>query len=225
MWCMVIALIGPTSFQWNREKFNEHLPLSSRQYVPLVASERCGKWWVSIWESISLAILEFLEKKERERVRKKYRVDQHSRDDLVFFDFAINYRICERSARIPMWNRVKLRIAHHLTAFFLFLFFSSSLLPETYCVGCSRDFLSTVILFEYQSESKSLDGGDDAAWSFLLLLLLLLAFLSRCANCKQCPPRKIVRSRRYKMKELMILKEKQERRRYMNLNEFIKLLY
>ena len=128
MWCMVIALIGPTSFQWNREKFNEHLPLSSRQYVPLVASERCGKWWVSIWESISLAILEFLKKKEREREweweRKKYRVDQHSRDDLVFFDFAINYRICERSARIPMWNRVKLRIAHHLTAFFLFLFFS-----------------------------------------------------------------------------------------------------
>ena len=71
MWCMVIALIGPTSFQWNREKFNEHLPLSSRQYVPLVASERCGKWWVSIWESISLAILEFLKKKERESEREK----------------------------------------------------------------------------------------------------------------------------------------------------------
>lgn len=69
---------------------------------------------------IELIILEFLKKKEREeKIQSRSALEGWSR----FFDFAINYRICERSARVPIWNRVKLRIVRTTWPFFSLLSF------------------------------------------------------------------------------------------------------
>lgn len=99
---------------------------------------------------IELTILEFLKKKEREeKIQSRSALEGWSR----FFDFAINYRICERSARVPIWNRVKLRIVRTTWPLFSLLSF---LLPFYRNLLCrmSRDFVSTVSGF-YLSTSQS----------------------------------------------------------------------
>lgn len=128
---------------------------------------------------IELTILEFLKKKEREeKIQSRSALEGWSR----FFDFAINYRICERSARVPIWNRVKLRIVRTTWPLFSLLSF---LLPFYRNLLCrmSRDFVSTVSRDSIWALVKVQISRwrRRAAWSFLL---------SRCANCKQCPPRK-----------------------------------